>query len=176
MDISAWGSVGELIGALAVVISLLYLARQVSHSTTAARVSHEQNTIAGYLHTNRLIAADGDTARVWRTGLASPGLLTPDDRLRFYWLMYTYLTHYIDVFTAENVQTFDSDHKGAWQAYTAAILNTPGGQEFWAEAELSFVQDLRADLSEARQRTPSFLDLNPSLFTDRLQGADPADD
>jgi len=175
MDINAWGSVGELIGAFAVVVSVLYLARQVTHSTTAARITHEQNTIAGYLDTNRLIASDQDTARVWRTGLASPGSLTLDDRLRFYWLMYTYVTHYIDVFTAEKAQTFDSDHKSSWQAYTAAILNSPGGQEFWAEAGPAFVQPLRADLAEAQQRVPSFLELTPSLFFAKPPGSDASD-
>ena len=37
MDWTAWGALGELLGALAVVITLVYLAKQVRYSNIIAR-------------------------------------------------------------------------------------------------------------------------------------------
>jgi len=39
MDVEALGAVGEVVGALAVLISLIYLAKQIKHSSEVAKVS-----------------------------------------------------------------------------------------------------------------------------------------
>ena len=38
MNIEAIGSIGEILGALAVLVSLIYLAKQIKHSTDVSKV------------------------------------------------------------------------------------------------------------------------------------------
>ena len=43
MNIEAIGSIGEILGALAVLVSLIYLAKQIKHSTDVSKVTTYNN-------------------------------------------------------------------------------------------------------------------------------------
>ncbi len=86
MDWAMLGAIGELIGALAVILSLLYVGRQVQNSNTMARsavrqeLSSEANTWAMSIASQPGLAATfakvhfGGLTRRYRVG-ASPGRL-----------------------------------------------------------------------------------------------------
>ena len=62
MDWSAVGAVGELIGAMAVVASLLYVGRQVQISNTMTRMAAKQEFTAGVAAFTLSVASDRDLA------------------------------------------------------------------------------------------------------------------
>ena len=45
MDLEALGNVGEIIGAVAVIFSILYLARQISRSTALVRAENQRELL-----------------------------------------------------------------------------------------------------------------------------------
>lgn len=58
MDIMELGAFGELIGAVAVVATLFYLGRQMSHSVGLARTTQGQLLMGSYAELNTVIATD----------------------------------------------------------------------------------------------------------------------
>ena len=62
MNWEVLGSVGELVGALAVVVSLIYLAMQVRQNTSALEVSTHQDLIANQLSAQSIIGANPQVA------------------------------------------------------------------------------------------------------------------
>jgi len=83
MDWTMIGAVGELLGAVAVVVSLIYVARQVRDSSNAAQRAH-------YLELNREITnfADGiaredEWSDIVYRGFIDRSTLTPKEILRF---------------------------------------------------------------------------------------------
>ena len=83
MNWEAIGAMGEILGAVAVFCSLLYLAIQIRSSNTIARIEGRENAIER-LHawrTNLLVNERLDD--IWERGIADRSSLNPDDLRHF---------------------------------------------------------------------------------------------
>ena len=83
MNWDAIGAVGEMTGALAVVVSVIYLALQIRNSTRASVVNVVQNTIDAFSELDRLVASTPDLAHIILRGRALLSNLSPEELLRF---------------------------------------------------------------------------------------------
>ena len=90
MNWDAIGAIGEVIGAIAVVASLVYLARQIRQNSSlveqsaAATRAKAAVTSAGHgADSFRWLAGDPELTRIWFAGIASPDALSEADRHRF---------------------------------------------------------------------------------------------
>ena len=87
MTIQDWGAVGEILGAIGVVVTLIYLARQI-------RENSRQMRVGSIISINHLINEAWDpiysndrNIRVWTTGLRSPLDLEEEDLALFHLFM-----------------------------------------------------------------------------------------
>lgn len=62
MDWNVVGAVGEVVGAMAVVLTLLYLARQIKQNTAISLAEQNQQIMANYGEFNSIIIANRETA------------------------------------------------------------------------------------------------------------------
>jgi hypothetical protein len=90
MNWDAIGAIGEVVGAIAVVASLVYLARQISQNSSlveqsaAATRAKSAVTSAGHgADSFRWLAGDTDLTRIWFTALSAPGELSEAELRRF---------------------------------------------------------------------------------------------
>jgi len=81
MTLQDLGNLGEFVGALAVVISLLYLAFQIRQNTRALHSSSYSQTVEQGWLVNLAIAQDADLARIF-ADLSEGHPLDPPDELR----------------------------------------------------------------------------------------------
>lgn len=88
------GNIGEFIGAIGVVASLIYLALQIRQNSH--QITQNTNSVLGSVeleHTRLAsdwlvtIAQNPELGRVWRLGLSEPTKLTEDEALQFAMLM-----------------------------------------------------------------------------------------
>jgi len=128
MSIQDWGSVGEIVGAIGVVASLLYLAVQIRQSSAIARNATTQAILGMSAQMNA--AAAGDISSV--IGKLRPGQeLTPEEEFR-------YFSFWMAVF-AQNWQTYyqfschmiDSEIFDAYERRTIDNLKQPRVSTFW---------------------------------------------
>lgn len=88
MDWQAIGATGEVIGALAVVLTLVYLSREVRHSTEAAHIAAYHQAQQQLWSAAETIAADRELADIIaRTIRGGIGALPPADRVRLEFVM-----------------------------------------------------------------------------------------
>jgi len=59
MNWEAIGAIGEILGAVAVIATLLYLAKQLSHAVDSSSSAATDRVIRGFDEINRMIVADG---------------------------------------------------------------------------------------------------------------------
>lgn len=79
----AIGAVGETIGALAVFITLIYLALQIRQNTRAVNSSVLDSTVNTISIARRSIYENDDVARTYLKGLATSEELDEVERLKF---------------------------------------------------------------------------------------------
>ena len=85
MDINwdAVGAVGEIFGAAAVLVTLNYLARQIRLNTDEVRATRVEGTLRDQSEYNRMLAEDGELARIYWTAVDDVEQLTDDEKRRW---------------------------------------------------------------------------------------------
>ncbi|MEM7079522.1 MAG: hypothetical protein AAF513_12925 [Pseudomonadota bacterium] len=82
MSWEALGALAELVGALAVIVSIVYLAAQVRHTRRQLMAQVEDNITARAFDAYNPVY-EGDNARIFRKGLQSPEQLDEDEAFVF---------------------------------------------------------------------------------------------
>jgi hypothetical protein len=149
MDWTMMGALGEIAGALAVVVSLVYLARQVRLSNALARA--EAYRVVS-LRASELLSAwatDDGFLPVVRSGIvkreAGLGDLTPDEQTKA-------LLHY-----AAAIRIFETIHRhvesgmlrpDAYEIFGGMMFRTPLFEDVWARLEGAYAEDFAAVMEE----------------------------
>jgi hypothetical protein len=76
------GSFGGFLGAVAVLVSLIYLAVQIRQNTRSVRSAGYQSLSTSLSDLAVSVAKSADLARIWQTGMTDPGQLSGVERVR----------------------------------------------------------------------------------------------
>jgi hypothetical protein len=128
------GNLGEFLGALGVIVSLVYLATQIRQYTGAVRRSVWNETVGEMSGFVALIGGDADTARVWELGLADSPDLSRADRLRFSLLLMWYLHAFARSYALHHERKIDPDFWEAHMEILRWIIKQPGVKRWWPTA------------------------------------------
>ena len=149
MTIEQFGSIGEVIGALATVATLAYLAIQIRRSNLLSTVESNrfiQNKTGAYL---LAIVQDADVARVFREGLRDRGSLNADDTVRFDLLLGEIVGGITSWFTDREVLgDKDNSRESFGVENLLAFLQTPGGAAWWAQYQDRYPPSARSGVEE----------------------------
>ena len=83
MNWDAIGAVGEILGAIAVLITLVYLARQIRLNTHEIRASRVEGTLRDQSKYNQMLAEDSDLARIYWIAVDDVEELSEDEQRRW---------------------------------------------------------------------------------------------
>ena len=138
MTLSDLGNIGEFISALAVVLSLLYLAVQIRQNTRQVRANTFQGVARGWQEFIYNITSD-DRAVIWLKGAVDPAALDEDQRARYFLLVRAYLRGYENDYYQYRHGTFDTE---PWEGYLNALhadgLSHPGIRLHWTRDRGNF--------------------------------------
>lgn len=81
MTIQDLGSLGELVAALATVVTLIYLAPHIRQNTHATRASSFHAVSDARNQVNLALIQNSELARIWLAGGADRSSLSEEDRL-----------------------------------------------------------------------------------------------
>lgn len=129
MTLNDLGNIGELVGGVAVVISLLYLAVQIRHSSQISKFDAHRslsNDMASILGN---IASDPDLYRIWDIMTNRPQQANEHDRERFGMLLYQIFTTFSD---AERFHNMDRDLQVRYQQYMERFLGFEAVRSWWS--------------------------------------------
>ena len=138
MTIQDYGSIGEIVGAIATVATLLYLAVQIRQNGKLVAASVADASRDAQNEAPRVIAASDDAARIWAIGLEARSELTPEESHRFSSLLYLAFSSFHQQFR----------HGLKLEDETSYLLVRPGVKEWWrAEGSPTFTDDFRAHIT-----------------------------
>jgi hypothetical protein len=150
----AIGAISEMIGALAVVISLIYLAFQIRQNTNQLE-QNERTSIAAsvsasatsYRENRQHIYTSSEVAEIHLKGTADPECLDEVERHRFRLLMSNFADANWDMY-AQTVVTGFSPETWETQGRRAIkrVLDTPGGRWFWQMFGEEYPSEFRVEV------------------------------
>ena len=86
MDLAQWANVGELLGGIGVIISLLYLAYQIRGSSRAQKAESYARALERLSSVQGRLAQDASFNELLNVGLMTPDQLSLNQRTQLTWL------------------------------------------------------------------------------------------
>ena len=131
----AIGAIGEVAGAVAVIVTLAYLAVQIRANTAASKAEGVRSHRAAATSMNVALAQDGELARIFNTGMADLSKLNAEERTRFAFLVGGMLANvaykYDEVALGILTEADFEFERGLITPY----LTAPGGRAFWEQVK-----------------------------------------
>ena len=131
MTLEQWALVAQIISAVAVIASLIFVGFQLKQATAAIRASSSQAHAALYTELVDSIIDNADFARLWSIGLSDPHALREEDWVRFV----AYASALFRLYESSRVQwlngRLDNEHWHTIERQAADFGHLPGLQLAW---------------------------------------------
>ena len=144
MSWDAVGSVAEVVGALGVILSLLYLAAQIRHGLKTAEDTATKEIIASVVVQLNAMAEESNRSSITR-GLIDYRNLSGDEKLTFDSLMTSLLMIVSSSYMSNRANLLTDDLFSGWSGYLQPRLFPYSGmREWWDEARNVFIPEVQA--------------------------------
>lgn len=131
MDLESLANLGEVVGAAAVVVSLIYLAIQVRQNTRAQQTENFSRALDRVAAMQASLSQDSETAVIFSKGVLDPSQLTPKERMQFTWAMYELFGAFEFMFFASNANAIPDEVWRRWASAVAWWMSFPGVRSWW---------------------------------------------
>ncbi len=125
--------IAEIIAAVAVVMSLIYVGKEVQSNTAAVRGAAMQAVATTDADALLTTAADATLSEIVRLGQLDPSQLTPPDAHRYYLFMTQFWLSFQNIYQQSELGLID---QSVWQSYVSVICRMaarPGPQTTWPD-------------------------------------------
>jgi hypothetical protein len=148
MNWDAVGATGDIVGALAVVVSLVYVAIQIRQNTKATRQQsyHDLITRRSQVFFGK-VAESRDVSKLWVAG-GSGEALDEIDSQRFVSLMIDLMSHFQDVYLQHQSGVIEDHVWLAERRILAAVISAPVFVEFWEAISQYFLAEFIEEVAK----------------------------
>jgi hypothetical protein len=146
MDWNALGAIGEIIGALAVFLTLGYLAVQIRQNTKAVRASALDSSVSAVNNVRVAIFQSSEVTALYQEGLVNPEELGDGERERFRLLMHTIIWSVWNIYAQTEYGGLSSSTWAAQLPFLNRVMNTRGGIWFWDKYQMEFEESFRKEV------------------------------
>ena len=163
MNWEAISGVAEIVGAIVVVVLLIYVAAQIKQNTLAIRYQTSQDLVKANSESAYMLSTNPELAEIFRRGIYNRNTLTPTERLQFNTYCYGYYNQIDFIFEQySNGQVSER----TWRKIEKELpvwVSFPGGREWWSEDKQRFSPEFIAflDRKVAEFDAPSVLPTIP---------------
>lgn len=155
MNLGDLANLGQIIGAIAVVASLFYVAYQIRQNTNAVRSATAQAVHEHFASWYQLLAADAELSQIVVNGLRDYSSLSEMEKARFIATFMAFLSYSQNAFLKWREGSLSPALWLGWELLVMNLVAAPGGKAFWKERGYLFGDDFRGHVeTEIMTREP----------------------
>jgi hypothetical protein len=141
MNWDAINAISQFVSSIAVVLSVLYLAKEVHRSTRVARVAAQDAAAASLRDVTNTFMENADMSRIWGSGLEDLTTLSLEEQARFFHATHQFLKAFETIHFHYLNGLMDKQLWLGWQELLRHYVAAPGIAAYW---------NLRSQLFSAR--------------------------
>ena len=145
----------EMLGLIAIVMTLVYVARQIRENTAAVASNTQQTHFAAWNALSDLIIESSDVADLVRKGDRSNTSLSDSEAVRFEWLATKLFGLYESVFADRTSGLIEAEIADAYERYYLSYCCKPGFRSFWESHRSWYFHDFVAYLDQKMSEASS---------------------
>ena len=169
MSLEQLGLIADIVGAIAIIVTLVYLAIQVKDSARASRSAAVTDATTAMQAFYQELGSDSATSRLFLEGLRNPDALSEEDRFQYLMMMHSCYLGFQRSFFLAREGTLDVALRDSIGTAMHAVNHLPGIHLYWRQRKgyfqpefVEWVEDLLArqpltdmDAYRARQKPKS---------------------
>ena len=144
MDWDALGAISETVGAIAVVVTLAYLAVQIRQNTRTTQTASHHAITDSLNQGNIAVAQDAELAQIWITGCVDRTSLTEVERERLDSLLRAYFHVFDSLYYSANSGTGERNLLQAEEKGFSHLMNLQGVYDWWKDNPYAFSPEFRS--------------------------------
>ena len=149
--VEALGNIGDFVGGIGVVATLIYLAVQIRQNTRAMRMATRQEIVAGAREWNRLLL-DPQVSAAYELGLQAYPEVEAEAHARFRSVMHDLTLFMQGAFAMWESGALEDETYNAYLEFFASHLVTPGGAAWWEIARSIYLSRMVESIDDRLQR------------------------
>ena len=153
MSIMELGARGEFFAAIAVLVTLAYLAVQVRQNTKAERRTALDSSIRNFIAIRQAVFEDAEISAIAMKGYNDPDSLDELENLRFRLFMYNVMLSFWHIYSQP--AELDED---LWETQIPAVvrvITSVGGRAYWERHQNEFVPSFRKEIEHLLAANPT---------------------
>ena len=132
MKLSEAANWAEIVSAIGLVISLIYVGIQVTDNTSAMRSETASNASTEFIDWYTHMSGDPELMDVWLRGVTEPDSLDEQESLRFVFLLHIIMLQFQNNYYLVEEGTLDEKMLLAINNTLSTIRGTPGFAMYWS--------------------------------------------
>ena len=165
MNWEALGAIANLLAALGVIATLIYLAIQIQQNTKAVRSSSIQNLVQSLSTTAQAAVENKDIIPLLLKANTGAGALTEEERTQLHFWFIMSIRRFEGVYFQRNLGFVDAAVIEGFERSHIAILASKSGQAWWTTSKEIFNSGFVSYVEELLKRG-SAKNLHPVFRTD----------
>lgn len=164
LKLSELASIAEIVGAVAVVVSLIYVGVQVNDSASAVRAASANDANVAVRDWYLEVGSDQQTSQVFYDALASPEALPAHEEFQFLMMFHAVFLAFQNSYLLAEEGTIDIELREALTRAILGVKDTPGMRRYWRQRK-SYLHTEFADYVDQllEEETNSSMDLYRDL-------------
>ena len=138
MKLSEAASWAEIVSAIGLIISIIYVGVQVTDNTSATRSETASNANSEFIDFYNLVSSDAELAEIWLHGITNPEKLTDIEAVRFVFVLHTVMLQFQNNFYLVEEGTLDPRMLDAINNTLGTVRGTPGFEFYWTNRKSLF--------------------------------------
>ena len=136
LTLSSWASIAEIVSAVAVVLSLIYVATEMRGNTRAVEAATlvEVNKIAR--EHLLLVSSSPEANRIEVMGDENPSQLSPEEQQRYNWYVRSFWLGMQTVFRQHDLGILPDEEWAVYNDVICSNIEAPGKRELWTGTDL----------------------------------------
>lgn len=154
MNWEAVGALSEIIGAIAVIVTLAYVAIQIRESTRASRSAAVTDATSAVQAWYQELGTNPAAARLFLNGMARPDELSVEDQFQFLMLVHSVFLGFQRSYFLSKAGTLDVALRDSIGTAVRSVNHLPGMRFYWRQRRAFFQPEFVAWVEQllARER------------------------
>jgi hypothetical protein len=146
--LDALGNIGDFLGGIGVVITLIYLAVQIRQNTTSSRTESYQAAVAAISDWTRDVGANPASSRIVEAGSRDFEALSSEERVQFNLIMAALVRNLENIHFQFTHGAIDESTWSGWANRTHSLLEPDGARAWWRTQEAAYSPEFRHFVDE----------------------------
>jgi len=143
-----WASLAEIIGNVAIILSLVFVGLQISDSTKEMRANTAYNSTFALQSWYNEVGTNEQASKVFRIGISAPSSLSEDEAFEFLMSLHSIMLAYQSIYFVGVEGTLDAALYKAMSSALEGAVTASGFAWYWQQRENYFTEEFRGFVNQ----------------------------